>query len=160
MPTVVMKVAGLVLDRFERSGNRNLPRSFFERKKQDEKSKLEEGDNSCDHVIIRKLTKNNIRNKRERCCLNKKRKSSEDAEEIEDGSEIFELRRLFARNYEMIVISIISKHKFSSRSRYSMVLIHSIPRLWRERLAAHAIPYLHLFWRRLVKNFPIYQQMI
>jgi hypothetical protein len=39
--------------------------SCMKRKKQDEKSKKEEGDNSCDHVIIQKLTKNNIRNKRE-----------------------------------------------------------------------------------------------
>jgi hypothetical protein len=65
------------------------------------KSQKEDGDNSCDHVIIQKLTKNNIRNKGTRsCCLNKKRKSSEDAEEVEDGSKSLELRRLFGRNYE------------------------------------------------------------
>jgi hypothetical protein len=29
------------------------------------KSQKDEGDNSCDHEIIQKLTKNNIRNKRE-----------------------------------------------------------------------------------------------
>jgi hypothetical protein len=33
------------------------------------KSQKEEGDNSCDHVIIQKLTKNNIRNKRNKKLL-------------------------------------------------------------------------------------------
>jgi hypothetical protein len=47
--------------------------------------------------------------------LDKKLESSEVAEEVEDLSKSFELRRLFARNDEMIVISIISKTKFSSR---------------------------------------------
>jgi hypothetical protein len=36
---------------------------------------------------------------------------------------------------------------FLPSNGYSMVLIR-FPRLWRKRLAAHAIPYLHLFWRR------------